>query len=142
VAQESARTPTPTPAEASVPRATADAESDAAPDLLRAAAELEAAAASPTLRFQASAQLGRLWIRHGDLPRGIEWLERATETLAPVPEHGIAAQYDLGETLERVGRTDRALEVFRNLEMDASDYRDVRARIARLEQAGPSGHGA
>ena len=53
-----------------------------------AIAMLQEAARVPTLRFRASAQLGGLHLRRGDLMKGIEWMERAAQAPAPTPEDG------------------------------------------------------
>ncbi len=98
-------------------------------------AELVAAADTPSLRFQAAVQLGRIFLRRGDLSLGIEWLERACGAIAPVRDHGLAARYDLADALERGGHPQRALEVWSDLEMDAGSYRDVSARMMRLSRA-------
>ncbi len=104
-------------------------------------AELEAAAQVPALRFQASAQLGRLLVERGDLSGAAVWLERAAQEPAPVPEHGVSVVYDLAMVCERMGQVDRALALFAEIESESSAYRDVRARIARLS-AGGGGPGA
>jgi lipopolysaccharide biosynthesis regulator YciM len=98
-------------------------------------AELIAAADTPSLRFQAAVQLGRLFLQRGDLGRGIEWLEQACGVTAPVRDHGLLARYDLADALERAGEHTRALDVLSDLEMDAGSYRDVSARITRLSRA-------
>jgi hypothetical protein len=119
--------------------ATAAADLDRSSPLAHSIAELEAAAASPAFEFRAAAELGRLWIRQGDLPQAARWLERAGDVPAPVPEQGVSVRYDLGDTLERMNAVERALDVFRNIAMDAGDYRDVRTRISRLEARAASG---
>jgi tetratricopeptide (TPR) repeat protein len=98
-------------------------------------ADLVVAAETPSLRFQAAVQLGRLFLQRGDLCRGIEWLEQACSVTAPVRDHGLQARYDLAAALERAGDHTRALEVLSDLEMDAGSYRDVSARISRLSRA-------
>lgn len=98
-------------------------------------AQLQAAADTPALQFQASAQLGRLFLQKGQVDRGIEWLERACAGTAPVREHGLAARYDLADALERAGQPDRALACWSDLEFDAGSYRDVPERLARLTRA-------
>jgi tetratricopeptide (TPR) repeat protein len=95
-------------------------------------AQLQAAAETPALQFQAAAQLGRWFLQKGQFDRGVEWLERACGVPAPVREHGLAARYDLADALERAGQPDRALACWSDLEFDAADYRDVAERLARL----------
>lgn len=97
--------------------------------------ELAVAAETPSLRFQAAVQLGRIFLQRGDLAGGIEWLERACGVTAPVRDHGLLARYDLADALERAGQHTRALDVLSDLEMDAGSYRDVSARITRLSRA-------
>jgi tetratricopeptide (TPR) repeat protein len=107
---------------------------DADPEIDEAAtiAQLQAAADTPALRFQAAAQLGRWFVQKGQLERGVEWLERACDAPAPVREHGLAARYDLADALERAGQPDRALACWSDLEFDAGSYRDVPERLAKL----------
>jgi hypothetical protein len=111
------------------------------PDADALVAELEAAAQVPALRFQASAQLGRLLAERGDLPGAAGWLERAAQEPAPVPEHGLSVVYDLAVICERMGHAARALALFAEIESESSGYRDVTARVARLT-AGGGGPGA
>ncbi len=103
------------------------------PDTL--AVELEAATRVPALRFQASAQLGRLLIARGDLVGGVAWLERVAAEPAPVPEQGLAVLYDLAVALERMGQRERALAILTEIDAESGAYRDVPARIARLAAA-------
>jgi tetratricopeptide (TPR) repeat protein len=100
-------------------------------------AQLRAAADTPSLQFQASAQLGRLLVQKGELDRGVEWLQRACAVPAPIREHGLAARYDLADALERAGHQDRALACWSDLEFDAANYRDVPERLARLTRGSP-----
>jgi tetratricopeptide (TPR) repeat protein len=100
-----------------------------------AVADLRAAARMPLLRFQAAAELGRLHISRGELQDGVDWLERAAEAPAPVPEAGFAVLYELAAVLERLGESARALAVLIELDADAGEYRDVRPRIDHLAKA-------
>jgi tetratricopeptide (TPR) repeat protein len=95
---------------------------------------LETAARSPRHRFEAASTLGRLYRDQQDLPRAIEWLERAAEAPAPGVEDGRRLLYDLGATLESARETARALAVFMELQADAGAYRDVGARVERLSK--------
>jgi len=101
--------------------------------------ELQAAAASPRLRFEASALLARLFLERGDSGNAIEWLERAAEAPAPTVEAGRTLLYDLGDTLEAGGETARALAVFLELQADAGDFRDVARRVERLSRVQTGG---
>ena len=112
-------------------------EVDAQTDEDATIAQLRAAADTPSLQFQASAQLGRLLVQKGELDRGVEWLERACAVPAPIREHGLAARYDLADALERAGHQDRALACWSDLEFDAANYRDVAERLARLTRGSP-----
>jgi hypothetical protein len=97
--------------------------------------DLQAAARTPTLRFKAAAQLGRLHIERGDVDAGIEWLERAAEAPAPSQEEGLSVLYDLASALERMNEHARALAVLMELEAHVAAYRDVRDRIEQLSRA-------
>ena len=110
---------------------------EAEPEVDEAAtiAQLQAAAATPALQFQAAAHLGRLFLQKGEFDLGVEWLERACAVPAPVREHGLAARYDLADALERAGQQDRALACWSDLEFDAGSYRDVADRLARLTRS-------
>lgn len=99
-----------------------------------AIADLQAVARIPLFRFQASAQLGRLHRDQGDLQAAVDWLERAAEAPAPTIDDGHAVLYELAGVLEQLGESARALAVLIELEADAGDYRDVRARLQRLSR--------
>ena len=100
---------------------------------------LEIAARSPRLRFVASAMLAQVHRDSSDLPRAIEWFERAAEAPAPSPDEGRSLLYDLGDVLETVGETARALAVFLELQTDHPGYRDVPDRVARLSASETAG---
>jgi tetratricopeptide (TPR) repeat protein len=100
----------------------------------QAVAAFEDAARVPLLRFQAGTRLGRLHIARGDLAKGVEWLERATQAPAPTLEEGHAVMYELADALEHLGEHARALAVLLELSADAGEYRDIPARIDRLSK--------
>lgn len=103
--------------------------------LAEAIANLEEAARTPTVRFEAAWRLARVLVSRGELVAAVDWLERAVEAPPPTPEEGHAAMYELGDALSRLGETARALAVLMELEGESNGYRDVRARIAQLSQA-------
>jgi tetratricopeptide (TPR) repeat protein len=96
--------------------------------------ELEQAAKSPRLRFDASALLARLLRDRGEVASAVEWFERGAEAPAPTPEAGRQLLYELGQALEESSETSRALAVYLELQADARDYRDVTARVDRLSR--------
>ncbi|MGE3489139.1 MAG: tetratricopeptide repeat protein [Vicinamibacterales bacterium] len=95
---------------------------------------LEGATLSPRQRFDAASMLGRLYLEREDLPRAIEWLERAAEAPSPNADAGRSLLYDLARTLETVGEGSRALAVFVELESESGGYRDVSGHIDRLSK--------
>ena len=93
---------------------------------------LRASARAPNHRFEAASLLGRLYLKQGDIPHAIEWLERAAEAPAPGETESRELLYELGSILESAEETSRALAVFLELQADAGEYRDVAARVERL----------
>lgn len=100
-----------------------------------AIASFEEAARTPAMRFQASSHLARICLGRDELQAAVDWLERALEAPAPVPEDRVALMYDLADTLARQGEGSRAMALFMEVESELSGYRDVRDRIAQLSQA-------
>lgn len=100
---------------------------------------LEIAARAPRHRFEAASLLARLHRDQGDLSHAIEWYERAAEAPAPSGDEGRELLYELGDVLEMVGETARALAIFIELEADARGYRDVGERVARLSKVEAGG---
>lgn len=100
-----------------------------------AIASFEEAARTPAMRFEASSHLARICLGRDDLPAAVDWLERALEAPAPVPEDRVPLMYDLADTLARQGESSRAMALFMEVESESSGYRDVRDRIVQLSQA-------
>ena len=100
-----------------------------------AIASFEEAARTPAMRFEASSHLARICLGRDELQAAVDWLERALEAPAPVPEDRVALMYDLADTLARQGEGSRAMALFMEVESESSGYRDVRDRIAQLSQA-------
>jgi tetratricopeptide (TPR) repeat protein len=98
-----------------------------------AIAAFEMAAQSPTFRFKAGSELGRLLAAHGDLAGAIEWFERALDGSAPTPVARAATLYDLADILEQTKEPARALAVLLELETDVPSFRDVDVRLTRLK---------
>ena len=71
--------------------------------------------------------------------KAVSWLELASQVPAPTVEDSRALMYELGEVLEAVGETARALAVFRELQADAGAYRDVAKRVDRLSRVQTGG---
>ncbi|MBI4887124.1 MAG: tetratricopeptide repeat protein [Acidobacteria bacterium] len=100
-----------------------------------AAAALREAGQAPRMQAKAAAELGRLYVRRGDLQAGVEWLGRAADLRPETPEDGFAVLYELAEALERLGEPARALAILIDLDADSGGYRDARARIEQLARA-------
>lgn len=93
---------------------------------------LEVSVRALRYRFDAAAQLGRLYRKLGMLNHAVEWLQQAVAAPAPTVEAGRAITYELAETYENLGQRQRALAVFSMLLTTDGGYRDVRQRVARL----------
>jgi tetratricopeptide (TPR) repeat protein len=101
-------------------------------DLDSAISCLQIASQAPALRFATAAQLGRIFKQRGDLPRSIEWLDRAAQASAPTLDEQYQVLYELAEDLESSGDRGRALATCLQLQAQAGSYRDVNERIDRL----------
>jgi tetratricopeptide (TPR) repeat protein len=97
-----------------------------------ALSDLEAASASPRLRFAAASLVGRIYQKRAMSPKAITWFERAAEAPPTNVEEGRGLLYDLAEALESTGEATRALAIYLELHAEAGDYRDVSARVDRL----------
>ena len=97
-----------------------------------AARAFERASLEPRSRFAAALALAELHKSRGQMLDAVSWYEQAA--MAPVPDAAVkrAVLYDLAESLEALGETDRALGVLLDLLSQVEDYRDARARLDRL----------
>ena len=95
-------------------------------------AAFEAASKAPAWRFAAGARLGRVCRQRGQMPRAIEWFDRALTAGAPSGVEGREVRYDLADVLESSGDKARALVVSIQSQADAGEYRDIAVRIDRL----------
>jgi tetratricopeptide (TPR) repeat protein len=97
-----------------------------------AARAFERASLEPRSRFGATLALAELHKSRGQLQEAVSWYEQAA--MAPVPDAAVKRPvlYDLAESLESLGETDRALGVLLDLLSQVEDYRDARARLDRL----------
>jgi tetratricopeptide (TPR) repeat protein len=97
-----------------------------------AARAFERASLEPRTRFGATLALAELHKSRGQLQEAVSWYEQAA--MAPVPDAAVKRPvlYDLAESLEALGESDRALGVLLDLLSQVEDYRDARARLDRL----------
>ena len=99
----------------------------------------EKASRAPKLRFGTSRLIARLYRDRHDMPKVLEWLERASQALPPTTDESHQLLYELAEVLEQVGETARALAVCMELQSDAGTYRDVDKKIDRLTKVQAGG---
>ena len=111
-----------------------DNPADAVANGYEAIQALEVAVRSSEYRFGAALLLGRMYQERGMGDQAVAWLEIASQMPAPTVEDGRALLYELGEALEALGETARALAVFLELQSDAGEYRDVGKRVERLSR--------
>ena len=94
----------------------------------------EMAARSPRHRFQAATLIGRTHRGRGRLPEAIVWFERAAQVPAPSEGEGHMLMYELADALESTGEVARALAICIELQANAPEFRDVAARVDRLNK--------
>jgi len=99
----------------------------------------EMAARSPHHRFQAATLIGRTHRGRGRLPEAIEWFERAAQVPAPSKDEGHMLMYELADVLESSGEVTRALALCIELQANAPEFRDVAARVDRLNKVQAQG---
>ncbi len=94
-----------------------------------ALAEFEKSAASPVLRFSSDEMRAAVLL---DLGRYEECVRLLEDLLPLETEEGLGIRFLLGLAYERLGSEDRALREYRLVEEQDPEFRDVRARIARM----------
>lgn len=98
----------------------------------RAREALESTIDDPEHCYEGAIELARLHQADGELDAVARWLDVAAAH-APSPAKRGAALYRLGLVLERAHAPARALAAFETLYTMAPDFRDVSARMARLQ---------
>lgn len=97
-----------------------------------AARAFERASVEPRSRFAGALALAELHKSRGQLLEAVSWYEHATAAAVPDAAVKRPVLYDLAESLEALGETDRAVGVLLDLLSQVEDYRDARARLDRL----------
>ena len=104
-------------------------------DLDAAVVALQEASRAPALRFVTASLLGRIFAERGMAREAVEWFERAASAPAPSVEEGRGLQYEFAVALEAGGEPARALAVLLEIRAGGKGYRDVDARVGRLNKA-------
>lgn len=95
--------------------------------------EFQIAARSAERRIDCCAMLGACFMEKGMPAEAIKWYEKGLSVVETGSEESKGLQYDLGAALEADGDADKALEVFQALAAADGQYRDLAARIKRLQ---------
>jgi len=95
--------------------------------------EFQIAARSTERRLDCCVMLGACFMEKGMPGEAIKWFEKGISTAETGTEESKGLQYDLAAALEADGATDKALAVFQGLSASDGQYRDVAARIERLQ---------
>ena len=90
------------------------------------------AAAAPTYALKAHAQIGLCWKSMGQYEQAVTAFRNALQTSGASNKEIVQILYVLGRTLESLERVNEALESYRWLRREDSQYRDVAARIESL----------
>jgi tetratricopeptide (TPR) repeat protein len=101
--------------------------------LFRQAAEhFEKAAQDPAYALKGFAQMGLSLRKSGKQEEAVKTFRLALQVPSASSKEQVQILYLLGRTLESLGRIPEALEVYRWLRREASQYRDVAMRIDSL----------
>jgi tetratricopeptide (TPR) repeat protein len=101
--------------------------------LFRQAAEhFERAAQDPVYALKGFAQMGLSLKKSGKQEEAVVAFRRALQVPSTSSKEQVQILYVLGRTLESLGRIPEALEAYRWLRREASQYRDVAMRIESL----------
>jgi len=102
---------------------------------------LQHASNDPRRRLQAMNYLGQAFAKKTYYREAAETFRRALE--GDVPEiRTKELLYNLGDVLEQMGNTDEARDAFSHLAQIDYQYKDVRDRLERLQEANPAGSDA
>ncbi len=97
--------------------------------------EFQIAARSTERRLDCCVMLGACFMEKGMPGEAIKWYEKGLLAAEDGSEENKGLQYDLAAALEADGATDKALEAFQALGAMDGQYRDVSARIQRLQSS-------
>lgn len=97
--------------------------------------EFQIAARSTERRLDCCVMLGACFMEKGMPGEAIKWYEKGLLAAEDGSEENKGLQYDLAAALEADGATDKALEAFQALGAMGGQYRDVMARIKRLQSS-------
>lgn len=79
--------------------------------------------------------LGLCFVENGNPNEAIDWMERAMAQFeeSEKGEEYFSLQYELANACQLAGKTERAIEIFRKIQSDLPEFRDVKQRIRLLQ---------
>ena len=93
------------------------------------------AAKEKALWLKAHAQIGFCYVKMRDPHAAIQAFRTALNDMTALPHDTSDVLYFLGRSLEAVGKTDQALEVYHRIDHVTPSFRDVASREQELEEA-------
>lgn len=99
----------------------------------------EQAAQHPACWLKAYAQVGLCFRESGRPSDAVSAFRKALSTDGELSSHGLRVLYELGKTLQSLGKQNEAIEQFQAIAQINPGYRDVSSRLARLGGGRPSG---
>jgi tetratricopeptide (TPR) repeat protein len=97
--------------------------------------EFQIAARSSERRLDCCAMLGACFMEKGMPGEAMKWYEKGLAVVEVGSEESKGLQYDMAAALEADGAADKALEAYLALAAVDGQYRDLAARIKRLQSA-------
>lgn len=111
-------------------------------ELSRAVGLFEQLCADPAYGFKALAQKGLCFKAMGRYADALAAFHQALDHAPAANREAVSVRYLLARTLEAMGRTTEAMDMYRSLQSSKTSYRDVGLRMRRLVESAGNGHGA
>ena len=99
-----------------------------------AIAEFQIAAKDPKRFLECCSMLGLCFVEKGMHKLAVKWYQKGLETPGYSEDEYQGLRFDLAQSYEQLGETDRALEIFQEVYGISANYRNVAKRVKELQE--------
>jgi general secretion pathway protein A len=103
--------------------------------LKEAVDKFHSAAKDKALRLKAYAQIGFCYVKMREPHDAIQAFRTALKDTAALPRDMMDVLYFLGRSLESVGKSSQALEIYHRIDQSTPSFRDVASRLRELKES-------